>query len=199
MTGTGRATTPRVGEVIEATSTGFVAQCYELYGAPPLGSFVEAGAPTVFAVVQAILTQPLDPSRPILARGEGVATEEELFRDNPQIHRLLTTRFEALIVGYEATGAFRTGLPPHPPRVHSFVLSCTSSQVGRMTADLSFIEMLFDSRQPQSDEAVSSVVRLAANAHDDPRRFLIAAGRALASKLSGDLPRLNSILRRLNS
>jgi hypothetical protein len=199
MTPTDHATTPRVGEVIEATSTAFVVQCYELYAAPPLGSFVETGDPWVYGVVQAVLTQPLDPSRPILARGEGIATEEELYRQNPQIHRLLTTRFEALIVGHEAAGALRWGLPPHPPRVHSFVHIGSSSLVARLTTDLRFVEMLFDSRQSLSDEAVRSVIQLAASVHADPRRFLIDAGRAMAAVLSGDLPRLNAILRRLKS
>ena len=31
----------RVGEVIEACTTDFVAQCYELYQSPPLGSLVK--------------------------------------------------------------------------------------------------------------------------------------------------------------
>jgi len=31
----------RVGEVIEATTTDFVAQCYELYQLPPFGSLVK--------------------------------------------------------------------------------------------------------------------------------------------------------------
>ena len=30
----------RVGEVIQASTTDFVAQCYELYQIPPLGSLV---------------------------------------------------------------------------------------------------------------------------------------------------------------
>ena len=33
----------RVGEVIEASTTEFVAQCYELYQSPPLGSLVKTG------------------------------------------------------------------------------------------------------------------------------------------------------------
>ena len=31
----------RVGEVVEASTTDFVAQCYELYELPPLGSLVK--------------------------------------------------------------------------------------------------------------------------------------------------------------
>ena len=35
----------RVGEVIEASTTEFVAECYELYELPPLCSLVSVGAP----------------------------------------------------------------------------------------------------------------------------------------------------------
>jgi len=33
--------TDRAGEIIEASTTEFVAQCYELYQSPPLGSLVK--------------------------------------------------------------------------------------------------------------------------------------------------------------
>ena len=83
----------RIGEVVAAASTSFVAQCYQLYAAPPLGSFVRTGSPTIYGVVYQVTTEPLDSSRPVLARGEGVETEEELYRNNPQLSRLFTTRF----------------------------------------------------------------------------------------------------------
>jgi len=37
----------RTGEIIEASTTEFVAQCYELYQSPPLGSLVKATSRTV--------------------------------------------------------------------------------------------------------------------------------------------------------
>ena len=44
----------RVGEVVEAASTSFVAQCYELYGAPLLGSFVRTTTPAIYGVEREI-------------------------------------------------------------------------------------------------------------------------------------------------
>lgn len=82
----------RVGEVVEATSTAFVAQCYRLYDSPPLGALVRSGSPPIYAVVAQVTTGPLDASRPVLARGEAAASEEEVFRENPQLERLLTSR-----------------------------------------------------------------------------------------------------------
>jgi hypothetical protein len=197
MTSTSQQTSWRIGEVIEATSTSFVAQCYELYGAPALGSFVRVGDPEVFGIVRGVATQPLDPSRPILARGEGLATEEELHRDNPQLQRLLTTRFETLIVGDRRDGLVRAGLPPYPPRVHSFVHSCDPAEMARLTLDPGFIHLLFSAVPPLPDEVVRTVLQLASEAHVDRGRFLAEAGRAVATELSGDLPRLNAVIRRL--
>ena len=197
MNSASHETLRRIGEVIEATSTSFVAQCYELYGAPPLGSFVSVGSPGVFSVVRGIATEPLDPIRPILARGEGMATEEDLYRENPQLQRLLTTRFQALVVGYSRDGLARPGLPPLPPRVHSFVHSSDPDEVAQLTSEPGFVHMLFDAVPPLQDEVIRSVLKLAAAAHVDQQRFLTEAGRAVASELSGDLPRLNAVLRRL--
>ena len=100
MTATGNPPSRRVGEVVEANSSSFAAQCYRLYDAPSLGCFVRTGSPEIYGVVCRVSTEPLDSSRPVLARGEAAETEEEVFRDNPQLERLLTSRFEALIVGH---------------------------------------------------------------------------------------------------
>ena len=55
----------RVGEVIEANTTGFVAQCYELYQSPPLGSLVKTTDLPVelYAVVYSTATTSVDPGR----------------------------------------------------------------------------------------------------------------------------------------
>ena len=51
----------RIGEVVEASSTGFSAECYALYGAPPLGALVRVGEPAVYGVVYSVSTAALDP------------------------------------------------------------------------------------------------------------------------------------------
>lgn len=187
----------RVGEVVEATSTSFVAQCYRLYGSPPLGSLVRSGTPPLYAVVSQVITGPLDASRPVLARGEAAASEEEVFRENPQLERLLTSRFDALIVGHRVGKEDRHFLPPLPPRVHSFVHICCPGEVARFTSRLDLLHLLLNSGVPAADEVVGACLRQAAAAHDDPGEFLLAAGKALAGELAGDLPRLQAILRRV--
>lgn len=197
VAGTENSGTQRVGEVVEATSTSFVAQCYRLYDAPPLGSLVRSGTPPLYAVVSRVSTGPLDASRPVLARGESAASEEEVFRENPQLERLLTSRFDALIVGHRVGEEDRHFLPPLPPRVHSFVHICCPAEVARFTSHLDLLHLLLNSGVPAVDEVVGACLRQAAAAHADPGEFLLAAGKALAGELAGDLPRLQAILRRV--
>ena len=189
--------TERVGEVIQADSTSLVAQCYALYGAPPLGALLRVGMPPIYAVAQRIRTEPLDPSRPVLARGQAATSLEEVYRDNPQIERLLTTRFDALIVGYSEDDREYQLLPPSPPRIHSFVSLCSPAEVVRFTDNLDFLRLLVNSGPPLADEVVIACLREAAAGQPDKDAFELRAGRALAAELPGDVPRLSVIMRRV--
>ena len=187
----------RIGEVVGSASASFTAQCYQLYVCPPLGSLVRTGSSSVFGVVSGVTTEPMDAGRPVLARGEAASTEEEVFRDNPQLTRLLTTRFEAIIAGHVSDGVWRQFLPPLPPAVHSFVYVCSPEEVSRFTADLDFLSLLLNSGVTVADEVAGACLRAAAAAWPDGGAFLSRAGKALAGELAGDLPRLNSVLRRV--
>jgi hypothetical protein len=187
----------RVGEVISANSSSFVAQCYQLYCAPALGQFVRAGDPAIYGVVYQVRTEPLDPSRPVLARGENAESEEEIYRDNPQISRLLTSRFETVIVGHQADKVLYRHLPPLPPRVHSFVQICSPDEVAVFSESLEFLHLLTRAGATVSDEVIGACVIAAAAANGNGQEFMLRAGRVLATELSGDLPRINAILRRI--
>lgn len=188
----------RIGEVVGSESTSFVAQCYQLRQAPPLGSFVQTGSPLVYGVVYRVATEPLDANRPVLARGEEVATEEEVFKNNPQLARLLTTRFEALISGHSTDGRCKQFLPPLPPGVHSFVYLCSPNEVAQFTTRLDFLSLVLSSGLPLADEVAGACLRTAAAASADGPDFLARASRVLAGELASDVPRLNSILRRIS-
>ena len=186
----------RVGEVIGSDSRSLTAQCYDLYGAPPLGALLRLGEAKVYAVVQGIRTEPLDPGRPVLARGRDSGSLEEIHRNNPQIERLLTTRFDALIVGHEADGRLVQLLPPFPPPIHSFVSACAPDEVARFTDNLDFCRFLLGSGPPMADEVVVACLRHAARCREDGDEFIRRAGQAIASEAVGDSGRVAAILRR---
>ena len=205
----------RIGEVVESASPRFTTQCYGLYQSPPLGAFVrtessltstfipEGGGDTshIYAVVYGVTTHALDPSRPVFARGEDEESEEDIYRSNPQLARLLCTRFEALIVGHGDGAVFNQYLPAVPPRIHAFVYLCTPEEVGQFTRSLDYLNLLVNSSpagRGTTDEVIAACVRQASAQLEDPSSFLVNAGKALAVQLTGDLPRLNSILRRIS-
>jgi len=188
----------RVGEVVESTSTSFVAQCYQLEGAPALGGLVRTDSPDIYGVVGSVTTEPLDSARPVLARGEDADTEEDVIRDNPQLARLLTSRFEVYIAGHVENGVTHQYLPPRPPTVHSFVYACDQEEISQFTASLDLLRLLLNSGASHSDEIIGACIRQAAPSHDQPSDFLALACRTLAVELSADVARLNSILRRVS-
>ena len=186
----------RVGEIIGADSRALTVQCYELYGAPPLGTFLSVGDPPAIAVVQSIRTEPLDPSRPVLARGRDARTLDDIYRENPQLERLLTTRLEALIVGHERGGKLVQLLPPAPPPIHAFVAVCPRDLVARFTEDLEFTRFVLNSGPPMADEVMVACLREASASREEGEEFLKRAGQILSREMVGDSARLSSILRR---
>ena len=187
----------RLAEVIEAGSSSFRAQCYRLYEAPALGSLVAAGAPAVYGVVCRVSTEPLDPSRPVLARGESAQTEEQVYQENPQIARLLTSRFEALILGHQAESGISHHLPPLPPRVHSFVRECSPDEITDFSRGLDFIHLLVKAGPAASEEVIRACISRLIEAHTGVPDFRVQVGKALAKELAGDVPQLTAILRGL--
>ncbi|MDP6824748.1 MAG: hypothetical protein QGI95_01275 [Dehalococcoidales bacterium] len=58
--------------------------------------------------------------------------------------------------------------------------------------------MLINTNLPTSvDELIAAALRQTGQAHEDPRAFLVAAGKELAVLLSGQFNQLKAILERL--
>ena len=189
----------KIGEVIEASTGEFVAECYELHTPPPLGSLVRTtdGQVEIYGVICNASTESIDPGRRPLARGREESEEGNIYRQHPQLSRLLRTTFDTIVIGHGQGDALHHYLPPRPPRVHSFVYLCEGDEVRRFTQSLDFLAILLGARAGSVDEVVSACLRRAAGAHDDERAFLVRVGKELAILLGGELNRLNAILRRI--
>ncbi|MBT4497415.1 MAG: hypothetical protein HOC74_06825, partial [Gemmatimonadetes bacterium] len=96
-----------LGEVIESSTTEFVAESCELHGAPSFGRFVRVVSEVpIIGIVFNVFTQSIEPNRRPTAYGK---TEEELRLEQPQIFELLRTEFQALVIGYvDDTGPVQT-------------------------------------------------------------------------------------------
>ena len=188
----------KIGEVIEASTGEFMAQCYELHQPPPFGSLVKAreGEVEIYGVVSRAETTSIEPGRRPIARGREEAEEEDVFRSSPQLARLLRTDFTALVVGHEEGQKLHHYLPPRPAKIHSFVYLCDAEEVEKFSQSLDFLSILVGV-MVQADELIAASLRHAAAAHRDPGDFLTRAGRELAVLLGGETGRLNTILRRI--
>ena len=190
----------RIGEVIEASTTGFTAQCYELYELPPLGSLVKTteGEIELYAVVYQATTEGLEPGRKPIARGKDEASEEAIFQSSPQLAKLLRSEFSALVVGHREGDKTRQYLPPHPARIHSFVHACTKEEVKTFSQAFGFLNILVNAEtETPSDELIAAVLRLMSTTYDDSRAFLVGAGKELAALLGQDYARLKAVLERI--
>ena len=190
----------RVGEVIEASTTDFVAQCYELYQSPPLGSLVKTTDLPVelYGIVYYATTASLEPGRRPIARGKDEASEEEIYRSSPQLLKLLRTEFSALVVGHRQGDKLFHYLPPKPARIHGFVYLCSPDEVREFGQSFDFFNILLSAHLPVStEEIVAASLRQMSQVYEDRQKFLVAAGKELAVLLGGEFNRLKAILGRI--
>jgi hypothetical protein len=190
----------RVGEVIEAGTTLFTAQCYELYGIPPLGSLVKTGekAAETYAIVASALTTGLEPGRRAIARGKDEASEADIYKTNPQLAKLLRSEFDALVVGYRDGDRVCHYLPPRPARIHGFVYACSPEEIRAFSQGFNFLNIIINTRTDvPTDELLVACLRQISPAYENREAFLMAAGRELAVLLAGRYDQLKSVLGRL--
>jgi hypothetical protein len=186
----------RIAEVVEASSTSFMAQCYELYKSPALGSLVKTG--DIYGIVGNAVTSGIDPGRHALARGKDEPTEEAIFQNNPQLLQLLRTEFKVVVVGYHKDGNLYHYLPPEPARIHAFVYQCQPEEVRAFSRSFGFLNTLLHvSLDTPGEELVAAALRQMSQAQEDAHNFLVTAGKELSVLLSGDFIKLKSILGRL--
>jgi hypothetical protein len=194
--------TERVGEVIEASSTVFTSQCYELYGSPPLGSLVKTadGDIELYGVLFHAETTSLEPGRRPIARGKDEESEDAVYRSNPQLLKLLKSEFSALVVGYRQGDGVKHYLPPQPARIHGFVYLCPPDEVQKFSSSFTFLNMLLGAGLPIStEELTSAALRQMSQSHQNRRSFLVSAGKELALLVGSNFNMLRAILERIQS
>ena len=192
----------RVGEVIEASTTDFVAQCYELYELPPLGSLVKTRDSDVelYGIVYHASTTSFEPGRRPIARGKDEPSEAAIYQANPQLLKLLRSEFSALVVGHRQSDKLHHYLPPQPARIHGFVYLCPPEEVREFSQSFGFLNILTNTHLPvSSDELISASLRQMSQVYEDPHSFLVAAGKELAILFSSDFGQLKAILGRIQA
>jgi hypothetical protein len=186
----------KIAEVIEASTARFTAQSYELYELPALGSLVKTG--DIYGIVSHALTTGLEPGRKAIARGRDEPSEAAVYESSPQLTKLLRSEFMAAAAGYKNGDNYYQCLPPQPARIHGFVYLCQPDEIKEFSRSFSFLNILTNAALlVPPEELIAAALRQMAAAQEDPRAFLVAAGKELANLLSNDFIRLKNILGRL--
>ncbi len=195
MEATEAVTDTHVGEVIESSTSRFLAESRELNGSPPFGSFVKTEPdPAIFGLVHNVSTHSMEPNRRPTAYGK---TEHELRMEQPQIFELLKTEFEAAVVGFRDDREVQQVLPPQPPRIHSFVLHCTEAEIKGLTGNGDFLRTIVGAPRLPVDDLMIAAIRNAWKARAYDMAYLVSLGKDLCRLVRDDYDRLSSILRRV--
>jgi len=187
---------PKIAEIVEASTVQFTAQCYELYELPALGSLVRTG--DIYGVVCHAETAGVEPGRRPIARGREETSEEAVYQSSPQLLKLLRSDFTSVVAGYRDGDEIYQYLHPWPARIHGFVYLCQPDEVKEFSQSFGFLNILLNASLPvPPEELIAATLRQMSLAHEDSRAFLVAAGKELANLLSADFIRLKNILGRL--
>ncbi|BAZ15117.1 hypothetical protein NIES4071_69870 [Calothrix sp. NIES-4071] len=199
-----------IAEVIETTTTEFLAQCLEpddlsFPPMPPFGSWVksqdEESGNQVYAVVYHATTMPIDSVHRARALGMSLA---DLREEQPQIFAMLKTEFRAAIVGFEqpmnnnSTGAVYQYLPPRPPQIHQAVYRCEPEAIVKFSEELDFLRTLLTISGAPIDSLTAAAIREVFQLRKADREWLIKAGRTLSILLKDDYDRLKYILSQIH-
>lgn len=155
----------------------------------------DALGPAIFAVVYNASTTSTESGKQPRAYWKA---EDELAREQPQLAEwLLMTKFQAAIIGYAQGNIIRQYLPPLPPKIHTHAFDCSAEEIARITDRLDFLRTLVGFRNAPCDEMVAACIREASIARGGDMRFVVNAGKELASLLRDDYERLHAIVRRI--
>jgi HAS barrel domain len=214
-----------IAEVIETSTTGFLAQCLEPEDLsfpvmPPFGSWIkstdEESGNKILAIVTYVTTTPIDSVHRARALGLSLS---ELKEQQPQIFAMLKTEFRAAIVGFETptSGTSYNGndhsngngkhaklgkvyqyLPPRPPQIHQPVHRCDSTEVIHFSEQLDFLHTLLQVKDIPVESLVAASVREIFRLRQANRDWLVKVGRNLSILLKDDYDRLRYILSQIH-
>lgn len=202
-------TVEHIGEIVETSTTGFLAQCLEpetlnFPVMPAFGSWVQAtdeeSGYQVLAIVTYATTSPIDSVHRARALGLSLT---QLREEQPQIFAMLKTEFHTAIVGFMAPSSDRASqtwqyLPPRPPQIHQAVYRCAPETVMQFSEELDFLRPLLRVSNVPVESLVAAALREVFRLRRGDRAWLVKAGRALGVLLKDDYDTLRYILSQIH-
>jgi hypothetical protein len=187
-----------LGEILETNSLGFRAQSEDLHQPPALGSLVRAPLPGhdhIYGIVSLGQTTGLEPGRRPLKRSTSAVTDEEVYREHPQLAHTLHTQFDVVLAGWQEGPIVRHTLPPQPPPLHYTVRSCQQAEVLRFTARLGYFRMMLNIPVAiPAEQLLAAHIRWVYHQQGQDADWLQVAAQEVAHLLKSDYERLMTVL-----
>jgi len=189
-----------IGHVLRASTAGFsVGSRVNQIGAPAFGMIVKAESRledrgTVYGVLYDIHIDD-DPLVRQLVLADAVS--DETIRDQRH-NRIVPLEMSILAVGYQAyDGLVRHTLPPRPPLSLDPVYLCTPEETQAVAGRFDYFRLVLAASQVPGEQLLASTLLIAAATlpEEDQYPFLVDAGREAARLLSGDMQRLDYLLK----
>lgn len=188
----------RYGEVIETSSARIWVECDELNDLPPLGALThvesESGE-TIFAVVAYSETTGIDSTRRAVRRGSNEVRDADVYRQHPELNRVLRSTFEAVPIAFEREGRIIYVVPPVPPPLHYSVEPVASTQLARLTDRFDYLATLARYQGDiAAEQIIISHVRAIFDARNHDRDWLDRAAGEISRLYASEYDRLLPIL-----
>ena len=189
-----------VGRIIRSSTARFAVGCQVLRPQVPVfGSLVKVralGDDEIYGLIHDVLMED-DPFVRQMAALDDVRPE---FIEDQRRNRQVPIEVGVLVVGYRHSDRVYHRLPPQPPLSLDVIYTCPADELLAFTQRFDYFRLVLDNRDLPADELLAANLRYAAEARGTAGRdFLVDAGRELARLLAVDLPRLDSILRRMRT
>jgi hypothetical protein len=192
----------RIGEIIETSTVGFVAECDELHRLPPLGSLVRvrgAHDEKLYAVVTYGETGSIDPGRRVVRRGSAELRDQAIYQQNPELRHVLRSIFTAAAIAYRREGRLWHLLPPLPPPLHYSVERVPITEVREVTDQTRYFAILAQYRgEVAADQLLAAHARHLYEMRGGDRDWLERAARELARIFKHEYDRLVPLLEALD-
>ena len=190
-----------IGEIIEVSSRSAIAQSYELYGCPPIGSVVKCGddKEDIYGVITNIETRSIDPGRRPNPKGPGFAEVNELYKSNPEITHLMKTEFNIVFLGYKNNeNTTEISIPPTPPRIFSFISTLPEDEMINIFSDEGLVKFIVNSNMELKDDVIIMIISKYLNSKKNKTEEIGSFTSQLVGALPDQITRITNIIQNLN-
>ena len=189
-----------IGRLLRSSTTGFVFGCsVPEPDVPCFGDFVKAPAQRGQSEVIGLVYDITVEDDPFVRQMVATPNLSDAYIRDQRENRQVPIEVSVLAVGHCSGGVYRQTLPPQPPITLDQISLCSPEEVRAFNAHLDYFGLILDAPDVPGDDLLAAALHSAAAALPaaERRAFLVGAGRECARRLSGDLVRLENLLRKL--